>query len=246
MQVLVFDVWGDYAHFKKRYTTTSPLTHSIPPRTTIAGLISAIAGIQRNKYQEYFTKDKSQIALQIHKSNPVKKTRISLSLISTKSEHLAAPPLMNYFKQHTLINFEFLKDPKYRLYLYHNDATFYQELKELLKEHKSKYTPTLGLSELICNFKFIGEYNAEPKTPNEHLLINSVVPMKNSTTSKLLAKVEPEDGKKYSLETMPSLMKADREVEEYMDVLVEEGGQPIKALPETYWEIEDGTKVMPF
>jgi CRISPR-associated protein Cas5h len=244
MQVLVFDVWGDYAHFKKRYTTTSPLTHSIPPRTTIAGLISAIAGIQRGKYQEYFTKDKSKIALRV--LEPVKKTRISLSLISTKSEHLVAPPLMNYFKQHTLINFEFLKDPKYRLYLSHSDTDFYRDLKELLKQHKSIYTPALGLSELICNFKFVGEYNAELKTPKEHLLINSVVPMKNSTTGKLLAKVEPEDGKKYSLETILSLMKVDREAEEYLDVLVEEGGQPIKALPETYWEIEDGTKVIPF
>lgn len=243
MQVLVFDVWGDYAHFKKRYTTTSPLTHSIPPRTTIAGLISAIAGIQKNKYQEYFTKDKSQIALQV--LNPVKKTRISISLISTKSEHLAAPPLMNYFKQHTLINFEFLKDPKYRVYLFHNDAAFYQELKELLKEHKSKYTPSLGLSELICNFKFVGEYKAESKTPREHVYINSVVPIKNSTTGKL-AGVEPEEDKKYSIETIPSLMKADREVEEYLDVLVEERGLLIKAFPRTYWEIEDGTKVIPF
>jgi len=244
MQALVFDVWGDYAHFKKRYTTTSPLTHSIPPRTTIAGLISAIIGIQRNKYQVYFTKDKSQIALQLLK--PVKKTRISLSLTSTKSEHLVAPPLLNYFKQHTLINFEFLKDPKYRLYIFHNDARFYQELKKLLIEHKSVYTPTLGLSGLICNFIFVGEQVADLKRPKDYLFINSVVPVKNSTTCKLLAKVEPEDDKKYCLETIPSLMKIDREVEEYIDMLVEEDGQPIKALPEKYWEMEDGIKVVPF
>ncbi|WXG47266.1 MAG: type I-B CRISPR-associated protein Cas5b [Candidatus Atabeyarchaeum deiterrae] len=246
MRVLVFDVWGDYAHFKKRYTTTSPLTHSIPPRTTIVGLISAIAGLGRNEYQERF-KDKSKIALRL--LNPVKKSRISISLISTKNEHLAAPPLVNYFKQHTLINFEFLKDPKYRLYLFHSDKQFYERLRELLGEHKSVYTPALGLSGLIGNFRYIDEYDAEPRVPGSHgeyLEMNSVVPIRNSGTDKPLAKVQPEPDQKYSLETVPSLMKADREVEEYLEILVEEEGHPIKAQPSMYWEVGDGTRVVPF
>ncbi|MFB3896899.1 MAG: CRISPR-associated protein Cas5, partial [bacterium] len=31
MKILVFDIWGDLGHFRKFYTTTSPLSFSFPP-----------------------------------------------------------------------------------------------------------------------------------------------------------------------------------------------------------------------
>ena len=44
MKVLVFDIWADYGHFRKFYTTTSPLTFSFPAPSTIAGILGAIYG----------------------------------------------------------------------------------------------------------------------------------------------------------------------------------------------------------
>ena len=75
MQLLAFDVWGDYAHFKKRYATSSPLTHSIPSKPTILGLIAAILGFRRNEYQSKFKEYDSKIALQI--LNPIKNKNIN-------------------------------------------------------------------------------------------------------------------------------------------------------------------------
>ena len=49
-RVIVFDVWGDYAHFRKNYSTSSPLTYSFPPRTALSGLIGAIAGLDKSNY----------------------------------------------------------------------------------------------------------------------------------------------------------------------------------------------------
>ena len=46
-KVLVFDIWSEYGHFKKPYTTTSPLTFSIPSRTALTGIIGAILGIEK-------------------------------------------------------------------------------------------------------------------------------------------------------------------------------------------------------
>ncbi len=37
--VLIFNLWGDLGHFKKPYTTTSPLSFAFPPRPTLAGII---------------------------------------------------------------------------------------------------------------------------------------------------------------------------------------------------------------
>ncbi|MDI3478645.1 MAG: CRISPR-associated protein Cas5h, partial [Thermoanaerobacterium sp.] len=31
MKSLIFDIYGDFGHFKKYYTTSSPLTFSFPP-----------------------------------------------------------------------------------------------------------------------------------------------------------------------------------------------------------------------
>lgn len=47
MKVLAFDIWADYAHFRKFYTTTSPLTFSFPPPPTIAGILGAIYGTEK-------------------------------------------------------------------------------------------------------------------------------------------------------------------------------------------------------
>ncbi|MDD4749617.1 MAG: CRISPR-associated protein Cas5, partial [Methanosarcinaceae archaeon] len=74
MKVLVFDVWGEFGHFRKHYTTTSPLTFSIPPRTAISGMIGAIIGLDKAEYLKYFSKNEAKIAVKIE--SPVKKTRI--------------------------------------------------------------------------------------------------------------------------------------------------------------------------
>jgi len=55
MKVLVFDLFGDFAHFRKYYTTTSPLTFSFPPPPTIAGILGAIYGASKEEYLDIFS-----------------------------------------------------------------------------------------------------------------------------------------------------------------------------------------------
>jgi CRISPR-associated protein Cas5h len=45
-KVLVFDIWSDYAHFRRGYTTTSPLTYPFPTRTALTGIVAAILGLE--------------------------------------------------------------------------------------------------------------------------------------------------------------------------------------------------------
>ena len=47
MKVLVFDIYGDLAHFRKFYTTSSPLTFPFPPPSTIKGMLGAIIGVDK-------------------------------------------------------------------------------------------------------------------------------------------------------------------------------------------------------
>ena len=69
-ELLIFDIRGEYGHFRKYNTTTSPLTYSIPTRTAIAGILGAILGMEREvrdgvypegavPVQEFFSKERS-------------------------------------------------------------------------------------------------------------------------------------------------------------------------------------------
>jgi CRISPR-associated protein Cas5h len=74
---LVVDVWSDYAHFRKPYTTSSPLTFAFPPRTALAGLVAAIVGLGKEEYLEHFTRDKASLAVALaHSATGVVKARI--------------------------------------------------------------------------------------------------------------------------------------------------------------------------
>lgn len=206
---LVFDIWSDYAHFKKPYTTTSPLTFSIPTRTVISGMIAAILGIGKGKYHSFFIREDSKIAVSIIK--PIKKVRISENLINTKKS-------MNVIHERTQIKIELLKDPCYRIYISLRDYEFYNKLKTLLEKHSSVYTLTMGLSENLANFQFVGEYDAvEVDGSSEHLNIRSVVPIGDLKRGDIDFSKEGE----YFTETIPMIMNSERFVSEYGEVLFE-------------------------
>ena len=228
-KVIVFDVWGDYAHFRKNYSTSSPLTHSFPPRTALCGLLGAIAGLDKAEYFRHFLKDRAKIGCRI--LAPIKKVRIGENLIDTKSAIK-----MHLIKNRTQIRFEFVKDPEYRIYLSHSDEAIYEKLKGLLSRHQSVYTPSLGLSQLICNFEYAGEYEIRQNAA-EFQSIDSVVP-----GSCLVEPPEFEEGKEYFSEVMPCEMGEGREVTEFSEVLFERNGKSIKAKARDLWELENGER----
>ncbi len=219
---LIFDIWGDYAHFKKYYTTSSPLTFSIPPRSAIIGFISAIIGINKNEYLNVMTKDKAKIAVRI--INPIKKIRITQNLIDTKGGHWR-PVKRGNLTGRTQIRFEYLKDPRFRIYFQHTNTEIYESLKENLKNHKSVYTPYLGISELLADFLFISESTISEKLEGKEFIdIHSVISLEKQTQVNLL-----QPGRKYFKERIPVEMKPGRIVTEYKEVLFEIEGKTISA-----------------
>lgn len=235
-KVLVFDIWGDYAHFRKIYTTTSPLTYSIPPRTALIGLIAAILGIDKGKYIPYFTKDKSNIALRI--LSPIKKIRIGENLIDTKTGHSIK---MHLIKNRTQIRYEFLKDPRYRIYFWHINNEIYENLKQFLIKHKCIYTPCLGLSQLLCNFEYIAEYKIEgPIETENEVEISSCIPIK------IIKKAIFEEEKEYFTETLPSEMIENRIVIDYQEILYERKGESIFGEVDKFWILENNERIIFF
>lgn len=233
-KVLVFDIWGDYAHFRKYYTTTSPLSFSFPPRTTVAGIISAIIGLDKDEYLKFFAKKDANIGLRI--CQPIKKVRIAENLINTKDGYFT-PIKKGTHEPRTQIRFEFIKDPKYRIYINHNDKEVYTTLKDYLKGHKSVFTPSLGLSENLANFEYIGEFLASNKTGQQQ--IDSVIPVDCIVGDR----VDFGENGEYFTSTIPVEMSPDRIVSEYREVLFERNGGKIKAEVKEYWALSNGENI---
>jgi CRISPR-associated protein Cas5h len=212
-KVLVFDIWGDYAHYRNIETTTSPLTYSIPTGTALAGMVSAIVGLPRDSYYGVFSPENARFA--IRRLNPLRKTRINITLIDTSRGFLLQDIGEN---PRTLVPCEFVKDPKYRIYAWIRDENFRTKLRDFLKEHKSYYTPCLGTANLIANFAYVGEYDAE-KTSEE--LVHSVARMDNG-------KLQIEEDKRYTIERIPTYMNQERVTQDYAEVVYEVARQPVR------------------
>ncbi|RKD25344.1 CRISPR-associated protein, Cas5h family [Caminicella sporogenes DSM 14501] len=231
MKILVFDVWGDYGHFRKYFTTSSPLTFSFPPKTAIYGLVSAILGIDKNEYLKYFQNKNCKIAIKI--INSIKKTRIPINYIDTKQAID-----MSKIKNRTQVNLEVIKDCKYRIYFYHKDNELYRNLKELLIDKKCIYSICLGLSELIANYKFIGEFHAEKFENKKFVEIDTLIPFNENISIKI------QNGREYLKDTVYSEMNEKREITEYISVLYERTGKTIMCNIPVYYKLESGDKIV--
>jgi CRISPR-associated protein Cas5h len=232
MNVLVFDIWSDYAHFRKPYTTTSPLTYPFPPRTVIAGIISAIIGIPKN---DVICQDEtSLIAVSLSKNNPVKKIRVGENLTQVPKK----PAIVDLKKTQNKLNqirYEFLKDPRYTIYFYHPKSEIYGKLKNHLQNHTSVYTPYLGISEHIANFEFQGEFELIEREGNGRVSLDCVITKKNIKKDS----VDFSNNAEYFNVRMPNRMNNERIVQEYAEIIFERNGHPINAIPLKYWQIKE-------
>lgn len=226
-KALVFDIWGDYAHFRKIETTTSPLTYSIPTGTAIAGLIAAMLGWQRDSYYEVFSRDNFEFSIRILK--PVKKIRMNINLIKT-DEGFYLWDIRGTPRSPT--PYEFIKNPVYRIYIHLKERETYEILKYYLENHKTVFTPYLGISEFIANFKFVGEYDVIPKEL-EKAEINTV--LKKDDYKIYIDNLK--EGMRWSRENMPLYMNSDRCVTEYSEVFFEQNGNPIMIEDASFYKI---------
>ncbi|NLZ34059.1 MAG: type I-B CRISPR-associated protein Cas5 [Clostridiales bacterium] len=231
MKCLVFDIKSDYGHFRKFYTTSSPLTFSIPPRPTVAGMISAIIGLDKEVYLKYFNKKDAKIAIQI--ASPVNKSRISYNLINTKTANMYSK-----IKDRTQVTFELLKDPKFRIYFSHNNREIYNNLKNFLEKKKTYYTLSMGLSEYIAEFEYIKEIEV-----NEVNNLENFVYIDTAINFHEEVEIGFEDNKEYFKDNIPNEMNTNREITEYIKVLFERNGFPIRCKC-NYYEGSDGEKIV--
>ncbi|MGI6486296.1 MAG: type I-B CRISPR-associated protein Cas5b [Tepidanaerobacteraceae bacterium] len=238
MKTVIFDIYGAFGHFKKFYTTSSPLTFSFPPPPTVRGMLGAIVGSEKNDYLQVFSHEKCKLSIRI--LSPISKIRMGLNHINTKGNYWV-PIKKGTHEARTQIRTEFVKNPSYRIYVSHSDKNIFDELVENIKAHKTVFTLSLGLSELLADFIFVGVKDFV-QSDKGYKDIVSVIPM-NVIES---YGIDFEEGKKYFKEKMAIEMSPDRVVQRYEDVLFEIQGKPIRVWTRDSWEDENGEHVVFF
>ncbi len=216
-KVLVFDIFGEYAHFRKHFTNMSPTTFLIPPRTVISGIIGAIIGIDKTINPESFTLKNSFIAVGLRKE--VNKVVMQINGVKANSLSILTMPL----GQKRQINYEFVKNPLYRIYFSHNNPELYNQLKEKLEKHQATYSISLGSAQCLANYNYIGEFNLSEVEVTDFATIATAISLDN------LLEIDFSGNNRVQKSIMSNEMLNDRRVTKYEEFVYSINGEPILA-----------------
>lgn len=199
----------------------SPQTFSIPTGTAIVGLISAIVGLDKNEYWQYFPENSFQLAVGVREV--IKKVVIPINTLKTTS-----PKHFYRFEQHKQTTMEFIKDGRFRVWFAWNNEKYFSKLIQNLKNHESYYTASLGLAWSIADFKYVGLFEGKSVDTNDNFIdISSTIP------KRLIGEDDEIDfeNRKIFINNIPVRMKSDnsRIVEHYDEYLFDSEGKNIRA-----------------
>jgi len=167
---VIFDIEGKYAHFRKTYTNSSSLSYTVPPRTTIQGIIAAILGYERDSYYTYM--DES-LHISVRKNTPTYKMTQTLNYLRIeKSSEFTKPT------KHTQIPFEIIassKNVSYRVYVGGDTFKDMDVLITRLKNTQYVFPPTLGTAFFLADIEFVSEVHFEKYVSETFTPISSVI-----------------------------------------------------------------------
>ena len=178
--LLIFDVWAPFAVFRRIGTTTTSLTYSIMPRSAAEGLIGAILGYEFEESPKRLADSNIAIGIQ----SPVRKTPFSVThthtdiwkmfkgLINSSREGMKEEEWRENLR--TLAKMNLLREPRYRIYFDCSEVN--QDLERKLSKHETVFTPYLGSSSMIANFKYIDRYQYKTVDVTGSTSVASIIP----------------------------------------------------------------------
>lgn len=206
---LSFTIRSTWGHFKRVGRSVTKQTYRIPPRTTVAGLLAAIVGSDRDSYYEVFQEDNSAIA--ITALSDLRTVNIPTTGVGTDPKQDVTQTSGNWrsyqltyqdtTKDRQLHAYEVLADPAYRIDVAVEDSSFHESLRNHLDNGTSVYPPSLGKSEYLASIEDVA-IDASPTRNQNADTIDSIVPVSLSDTI-------PQPGVSYGVERSPAIMEVE-------------------------------------
>lgn len=155
-QVLIFDLTGPMAHFRKYYTNSSSLTYGFPPRTALMGVVAAIVGYERDSYYELLDRGRFGVAIKV----PGRRLVQTVNYVRTKKEDLTELRRLGRVRG-TQTPVEFLLPEsdhrwlRFRIFFSHPDDGLVEEAAARLRENRTFYPLYLGLAGCIASGEYV-------------------------------------------------------------------------------------------
>ena len=155
MEILQLDVSGRMAHFRKYYANNTAMSFSIPPRTTVIGMLAGLLGRPRDSYYEEFASAHIRIGIRV--MQPIKKTfhRVNLLRVTGQSDFSGAKGrIQTPFEIVSGMNIS-RDEVVYRIYVSCADtgqATF-DELKQAILNRQQTYALTFGTANFTASIR---------------------------------------------------------------------------------------------
>lgn len=159
MKVISFDIQGKFAHFRKYYGNNTALTYTIPPRTTIIGMLASIMGDQKGSYYEKYSHENILIGVRV--LTPVKKSFHRLNLLSIKSKDDfsgSGGRIQTPFEVVTPTNLV-ESSISYRIYVGLQQGSLFEQVTSTLFSGKYKYSLSLGPANFLASIARVSQYN---------------------------------------------------------------------------------------
>jgi len=151
MSFVAFKLTGDYAHFSHPATIYSSLTYPIPPKTAIMGFLGALIG-----EEEYYKLRDIKYSIKINKAI-IKKSFVFNGIKSALSSnmHIKEGWQDSSFKKQFYR--ELICSPSYTVFIDLSllNKSYQEKISNYLKEHKTAFTPYLGINFCLADFEWI-------------------------------------------------------------------------------------------
>lgn len=190
MEILSFTISGKLAHFRKYYANNTALSFSIPPRTTLMGIVASVMGWEKDSYYEKLSSNNFRFGVRV--LSPLKKSFQRLNFLSIKKIGDISKSFDSDFRGQggriqtpfeVISGLNLTKDEVvYQVFLQpveNNNPAF-----EEIKEHFLKSNPVYSLSLGPANFQaslqhveLIQDSKIQQKKSDDFVRINSAVPV---------------------------------------------------------------------
>lgn len=228
-KVLVFDLKGPMAHFRKFDTNSSSLSYYFPPRTAVAGLVAGLIGMEKESYEDSFSTAEAHIGLEINTNLRKLMQTVNYMKVKSRSEFNGSGGPTQIPVEYVLPEIDAENCVTYRIYFSHNDAEIYETLKKRLENGKYVYPPYLGVTEMLGLIIYHGEYECEFENNSQPVYLNSVCLLADLQERSLVI-TEGSTIREYQKEHMPRALASGRKLQEVGDYIFEKYGR-LKAIP---------------
>lgn len=231
-EILIFDLVGKFAHFRKFYTNSSSLSYHFPPRTAIEGIISAILGKERDSYYDLFLPTKSKIAVSTRTQTRSIMQTVNYLFVKSLGDLSGRGP-RTQVPIEIITSDDIYEDLRYRVYFYHEDVGLTKELEERIKQSTYHYPISFGLANFLCNVDFVcwGTFQKQSFPPETKPFWDVVTPIPVAALRHFgILSVKDEDKNSYGFvqDTFPFHFEGNRELGKNMKLFYDKNFTPIR------------------